>query len=87
VARSSCVRSARVAERRAAAGWLTRSSRRRSKRSAALPVQGARTSIGANCAKLRTPSRRAECVSRKMRMAPARFWNHVPLAESALPTK
>jgi hypothetical protein len=54
---------------------------------AALPVQGARTSIGANCAKLRTPRRRAECVSRKMRMAPARFWNHVPLAESALPTK
>jgi hypothetical protein len=87
VARSNWVRRARVAESPAAAGWLTSSRRRRSKRSAALPVHGARRSIGANCAKLRTPSRSAECVSRKTRMAPARFWNHVPLAERALPTK
>jgi hypothetical protein len=36
---------------------------------------------------LRTPSRNAECVSRKTRIDAARFWNQVPLAEVALPTK
>jgi hypothetical protein len=87
VASSSSVRSASVAERTAAAGCVTRRSRRRSKRSAALPVQGARRSVGANWAKLRTPRRSSEPVSRKTRIAPARFWNHVPLADSALPTK
>src|SRR5690242_11981900 len=40
-----------------------------------------------NCEKLRTPSRNAECVCRKMSSAAARFWNQVPLAESAFPTK
>jgi hypothetical protein len=87
VTTSKCVSSARVADRSAAAGWTTRRSRRRSKRSAALPVQGARKSVGANWTKLSTPRRSAECVSRKTRMAAARFCNHVPLAESALPTK
>jgi hypothetical protein len=37
--------------------------------------------------KLRTPSRKAECVSRKTSSDAARFWNHVPLAELALPAK
>jgi hypothetical protein len=87
VTTSKCVRSASVPERTAAVGWVTRRSRRRSKRSAALPVQGARKSVGANWTKLSTPRRSAECVSRKTRIAAARFWNHVPLAESALPTK
>jgi hypothetical protein len=40
-----------------------------------------------NCEKLSTPSRSSECVCRKMSSAAARFWNHVPLAESALPRK
>jgi hypothetical protein len=36
---------------------------------------------------LRTPSRKAECVSRKIRIDAARFWNQVPLADAALPAK
>ena len=42
---------------------------------------------GRNWQKLRTPSRNAEPVSRKTSSDAARFWNQVPLAESALPTK
>ena len=66
---------------------VTSSSRRRSKRSAALPDHGASTSTGMNVAKFRTPSRNAEPVTRYRSRDAARFWNHVPLAESALPTK
>jgi hypothetical protein len=40
-----------------------------------------------NYAKLSTPSSSAECVCRKMSSDAARFWNQVPLAESALPAK
>jgi hypothetical protein len=43
--------------------------------------------VGAKYENVRTPSRSSEPVSRKTRMAAARFWNHVPLAERALPAK
>jgi len=36
---------------------------------------------------LSTPRRNGECVSRKTRIDAARFWNQVPLADAALPTK
>jgi len=67
--------------------WVTNSRLLRFQRSEAPPAHGARTRIGMNCAKLRTPSSSGECVCRKISRAAARFWNHVPLAESALPTK
>ena len=40
-----------------------------------------------NCEKLSTPSRSSECVCRYTSSAAARFWNQVPLAESAFPKK
>jgi hypothetical protein len=40
-----------------------------------------------NCEKFSTPSRSAECVCRYTSREAARFWNQVPLAERALPTK
>jgi hypothetical protein len=52
-----------------------------------VPVHGASTSTGTKFEKLRTPSSSAECVSRQIRSADARFWNQVPLADAALPTK
>jgi hypothetical protein len=48
----------------AAPSCVTRITFRRSNRSATAPVHGARTTTAANCAKLRTPSSSAECVSR-----------------------
>ena len=42
---------------------------------------------GANCGTFRTPSRNGECVSRKTSSEAARFWNQVPLDESAFPAK
>jgi hypothetical protein len=36
---------------------------------------------------LSTPRRNGEWVSRKTRIDAARFWNHVPLADVAFPTK
>jgi len=44
--------------------WVTSSSRFRSNRSAALPAHGASSSTGMKLQKLRTPSRKAECVRR-----------------------
>jgi hypothetical protein len=43
--------------------------------------------MGANCVNVRTPSRSSEPVSRKTRIAAARFWNQVPLADRAFPKK
>jgi hypothetical protein len=63
------------------------STRRRSKRSATVPDHGARSSVGAKYEKVRTPSSSSDPVRRKTRIAAARFWNYVPLAESALPAK
>jgi hypothetical protein len=44
-----------------------------------------------NWPKLRTPSRNVACAPpparRKTRIEAARFWNHVPLADAALPAK
>jgi glycine/D-amino acid oxidase-like deaminating enzyme len=59
----------------------------RSTRSARLPAHGASARTGKNWQKLRTPRRNGECVRRKTRIDAARFWNQVPLAEAALPTK
>jgi hypothetical protein len=64
VARSRAVTSARRPARRAETGWVKSRSRRRSKRSATLPVHGASSSIGAKFAKVTTPSRSSEPVSR-----------------------
>jgi hypothetical protein len=70
-----------------AQSWVASSSLLRSSRSAIEPAHGESTSTGTNWQKLRTPSRNAECVSRKTTIDAARFWNHVPLADDALPTK
>jgi hypothetical protein len=78
---------ARIPDSAAATSCVVTSRRRRSKRSAALPAHGASTSTGTKLPKLSTPSRNGECVSRKTRIDAARFWNHVPLADAALPTK
>jgi len=43
--------------------------------------------MGANWENVRTPSRSSDPVSRKTRIAAARFWNQVPLADRALPKK
>jgi hypothetical protein len=66
---------------------VTSSSRLRSTRSASDPAQVESRRTGTNWQKLRTPSRKAECVSRKIRIDAARFWNQVPLADAALPAK
>jgi hypothetical protein len=86
-ASSRCASRPRPPESTIATLWLTSSSVRRFQRSDVLPAHGARTRIGMNCAKFRTPSRSAECVCRYTSSAAARFWNQVPLAESALPKK
>jgi hypothetical protein len=65
----------------------TKTSLRRSKRSAALPDHGARSRIGTKVANCRTPRRNGECVCRYTNRDAARFWNQVPLADDAFPTK
>jgi hypothetical protein len=59
----------------------------RSIRSARLPAHGESSRTGTNWQKFRTPRRKGEWVSRKTTIDAARFWNHVPLADAALPTK
>ena len=86
-ARPDHASTARTALRIVARAWVRISSRRRSNRSAALPAHGASASTGMKLAKLSTPRRNAECVSRNTSSCAARFWNHVPLADEALPTK
>ena len=87
VARPSHASAARLPLKAIAASCEPRISFRRSNRSAHDPAQGASSSTGANWQNASTPSRNAEWVSRKTRIEPARFWNHVPLAEAALPAK
>src|SRR3954469_25474546 len=78
---------ASVELRTVAPSCVASSSLRRSTRSARPPAHGDRTSTGTNWQKLRTPRRNGECVRRKTRIDAARFWNHVPLADAALPAK
>ena len=61
------------------------SSLRRSQRSAALPVQGARNSAPPNSAKFMAPTQPDESVSSNITAAPAMFWNHVPMLLTRFP--
>jgi hypothetical protein len=78
---------ASVADSTAASDSKRIRTRRRSKRSATVPAQGASRSVGAKYENVRTPSSSSDPVRRKTRIAAARFWNHVPLADSAFPAK
>src|SRR5439155_8469088 len=81
------VRTARAPLRKTDPTCVTRTSRLRSKRSAALPPHGASRRTGTKFANCSTPSKNGEWVRSNTKSEAARFWNHVPLADAAFPTK
>ena len=87
VATSARTRTAIVRATPSAHSWVTTRRSRRSKRSAARPAHEARRKTPVNWAKLTTPTRNVEWVSRKTRMAWAMFWNQLPQLESRFPKK
>src|SRR5438093_6900510 len=79
------VRNASVAPTTSETTCVTTTTTRRSKRSEMTPPVTEKSSIGANAAKFRIPTARAEPVRSYTNTEPATFWSQVPMFENSPP--